>query len=277
MPDSIKPLTGYPSVDKPWLKYYSEEAINAPLPECSIYEYLYENNKDYPNDVAINYYGRKITYRELFDNIDRAAKGFAALGVKQGDIVTVALPSVPEALYAVYALNKLGAVTNMIHPLAGEKEIVHYLNEVESTVAVLFDGTYEIIGRSIGETRVKHAIVVSAADSLPLGIKLLHGLKHKAAKLPANSAFLTWKQFIETGKSAALPNVKKNPEEMAIISHTGGTTGEPKGVMCSDKNVNAIIWQVGRVLPSKRQDRMLVVLPPFVNYSLVNGMFERVK
>lgn len=265
-------LTGYPSIDKPWLKYYSDEAINAPLPECTIYDYLYENNKDCSDDIAINYYGRKITFGELFENIDCTAKGFAALGVKPGDIVTVALPSVPEALYAVYALNKLGAVANMIHPLAGKQEILHYLNEVESNVAVLFDGTYEIMGSSIGETRVKHAVVVSAADSLPFGVKLLYGLKHKSAKLPPKSTFLTWKHFLNGGVGTALPIVKKNPDEMAIISHTGGTTGEPKGVMCSDKNVNSLIYQLVCNFEYSRQGVCLAILPPFINYSLIDSM-----
>ena len=114
--------TGFPSIDKPWLKYYSEEAINAPLPECTIYEYLYENNKDYPSDIAINYLGRKISSKELFENIDRTAAAFLKAGVKEKEIVTVALPSIPEALYCVYALNKIGAVANMIHPLAGTEE-----------------------------------------------------------------------------------------------------------------------------------------------------------
>ena len=129
-----KKLTGYPSIDKPWLKYYSEEAINAPLPECTIYEYLWENNKDHLDDIAIIYFNRKITYGELFENIDKTASALLALGVKPGEIVTVAMPSIPEALYAVYALNKIGAVANMIHPLAGEQELLNYLNEVESKV-----------------------------------------------------------------------------------------------------------------------------------------------
>ena len=267
-----KELTGFPSIDKPWLKYYSKEAIIASLPECSIYEYLWKNNKEYPFDIAINYYGRKITYRELFDSIDATAKGFAALGVKQGDIVTVALPSVPEALYCVYALNKLGAVANMIHPLAGEKEIIHYLNEVESTVAVLFDGTYEIMGRSVGETHVKHAVIVTAADSLPVGVKLLYGLKKKTVRFPVNSMFLSWKQFIKSGSGRTLHIAKRNFDEMAIISHTGGTTGEPKGVMCSDRSVNALIYQLVCNFEYKRQETCLAVLPPFVNYSLIDGM-----
>ena len=126
--------TGFPSIEKPWLKYYSEEAIKAPLPECSIYEYLVENNKDYPEDIAINYLGRKITYKELFENIDKAAAAFLKVGVKEKEIVTIALPSIPEALYCVYALNKIGAVANMIHPLAGKNETLDYINEVHSRI-----------------------------------------------------------------------------------------------------------------------------------------------
>ena len=269
-----KKLTGYPSIDKPWLKYYSEEAINAPLPECTIYEYLKENNRDFPEDIAILYLGRKIKYGELFHQIDRTAAAFAALGVKPGEIVTVALPSIPEALYVVYALNKIGAVFNMIHPLAGEKEILHYLNEVQSEVAVLFEGTYNIIKDSIGQTKVKHAIVVSAGESLPFGVKQLYFLKTPRARLPKPSVFHSWKDFLAAGANTVAPSVQKDPHAMALISHTGGTTGEPKGVMCSDYNINALIWQVGKTLPSSRQERMLVVLPPFINYSLVNGMFE---
>ncbi len=267
-------LTGFPSIDKPWLKYYNEEAISAPLPECTIYEYLMENNRDFPDDIALLYLGRKIKYGELFRQIDRTAAAFSALGVKPGEIVTVALPSIPEALYVVYALNKIGAVSNMIHPLAGEKEILHYLNEVQSEVAVLFEGTFDIIKDNIGQTKVEHVVVVSAGESLPFGVKQLYFLKTPRARLPKPSFFQSWKDFLDAGANTAAPSVQKDPHAMALISHTGGTTGEPKGVMCSDYNINALIWQIGCNLPHTRQERYLVVLPPFINYSLVNAMLE---
>lgn len=269
-----KKLTGYASIDKPWLKYYSEEAINAPLPECTIYEYLWENNKNYPKDIALEYLGAKITYGELFAHIDACEKSLTALKVKRGDIVTVALPSVPEALYMVYALNKMGAVANMIHPLAGEKEILHYLNEVNSEVAIIFEGTYKIVASSIHTTTVKKAVVVSAGDSLPFGIKQLYMLRNKLPQFASNGLFMNWKQFLALGKTAEVTSVKKDSSTVAVISHTGGTTGEPKGVMCSDRNINALIWQIGCNLPHGRQERYLVVLPPFINYSLVNAMLE---
>ena len=144
-------LTGYPSIDKPWSKYYSDKALNGPLPECTIYEFLWENNKHFPKDIAINYYGRLITYKEMFAQIDKTASALLALNVEPGEIVSVALPSIPEALYVVYALNKIGAVANMIHPLAGESETVHYLNEVRSRVAVLYDGGFAYLMNSISQ------------------------------------------------------------------------------------------------------------------------------
>lgn len=265
--------TGYPSIDRPWLKYYSDDAIKATLPECTIYEYLVEKNKDYPADVAIIYLGRKISYGELFQNIDETAAAFIKAGVKEKEIVTVALPSIPEALYCVYALNKIGAIANMIHPMAGTEETVNYLNEVGSRIVVIFDGAFNAIADDISKTSVEKVIVASPADSLPVSFKVLYNLKTKRPKMDSR-VFMTWKQFIRNGKGAIIPNIKKDCHEMALISHTGGTTGEPKGCMITDYNANAEVWQVGMTMNPSRQECMLAVLPPFVNYSLVNGMFE---
>ena len=101
-----KELTGYPSIDKPWLKYYSEEAIHVTFPKATVYECIYKNNRDHGNEIAMTYYGKKITYRKLFAEIDKAARAFTALGVKSGDNVAICMPAVPEALYTVLALNK---------------------------------------------------------------------------------------------------------------------------------------------------------------------------
>lgn len=265
--------TGYPSVDKPWLKYYNDESINTSLPEFTIYQYLWQNNKDHKSDIAINYLGNKITYAQLFHNIDLVAAAFLSLGVKPGEIVTIALPSIPEALYCIYALNKIGAIVNMIHPLAGKNEIIHYLNEVESRIAVFFEGTCKIIGEDITKTKIQHIIVASVGNSLPVHLKYLYYLKTRDFKLPGSSVYSLWKEFIGN-QSKSVSECKRDIHSVALISHTGGTTGEPKGVMCSDYNINAVIWQVGAALPHKRQEKNLVVLPPFINYSLVNSMLE---
>jgi len=264
-------LTGYPSLDRPWLKYYTAEIQNAPLPECTIYEYMYENNKDYPQDIALNYMGRKITYREFFENIDQTARALSAIGVKPEEIVTVALPSIPEALYVVYALNRIGAGANMIHPLAGKDERINYLNEVQSRIAVIFDGAYETIASDIHRTSVEKVIVASPGDSLPRALKFAYAVKNGKCK-PAGDVFQTWNDFIKAGNGTELKAVKKDCRKMAIISHTGGTTGEPKGVMCSDVSCNSLMWQLLCNFEFQRQEISMAVLPPFVNYSLVESM-----
>ena len=263
-------LTGYPSIDKPWLKYYSKEAIEATLPECSIYEYLVQNNQDYPSDIAILYLGKKITYKELFENIDKTAAAFIKAGVKEKEIVTVALPSIPEALYCVYALNKIGAVANMIHPLAGKEETLNYFNEVHCRIAVIFDGAYDTIADDVDKTSVERVIVASPSDSLPIALKIAYNLKVKKPKL--NSKSVSWKAFIQAGRDTTVKPIKKDCHEMAIISHTGGTTGEPKGCMLSDYNTNSVIGMISNDLEYERQEINMNVLPPFVNYSLVDGM-----
>lgn len=269
-----KKLTGFPSIDKPWLKYYTEEAINGTIPECSIYEFLWENNKNFPHDIAINYYGREISYKEMFEQIDKTASAFLALDVVPGEFVTVALPSIPEALYVVYALNKIGAIANMIHPLAGETETVQLLNEVGTRVAVLYDGGFTSFVKGIAKTSVKHAVLVSISCSLPEPMKTAFLAKTPGFSIPDGSPFVLWDNFIVNGHGIYPMWVNKDCYSPAIMSHTGGTTGEPKGVMCSDWNVNAMIWQMAHTIPVLRQENQMAILPPYVNYSLVNAMLE---
>ena len=169
---------------------------------------MYENNKDYLDDVALLFFGRKITYKELFERIDDAAKAFKYIGVSSGEIVTVALTSIPEALYCVYALNRIGAVANMIHPLAGKEETIAYFKEVNSKTVVVFDGAIEAIAQEIEKTSVKNVIVASPADSLPFPLKIAYKLKTKECK-PDGKAFRSWRSFIQDGKGTPVNAMRK--------------------------------------------------------------------
>ncbi len=266
-----KQLSGYPSIDKPWLKYYTEEAINAPLPECTVYELIYNNNKDYLADTAINYYGRKIPFFSLFANIETAAKAFYANGVRKGDIVVVSTANIPEAVYTFYALNRLGAIANMIDPRTDLAGTHRYIKEVNAKLVVCIDAVYPRIAKAIDNTDVKSVVIISPADSLPQPLKTLHRLKNKVAKSVQNA--IRWNRFLATGKDAQpeYPAYEKNTT--CVIAHTGGTTGVPKGVMLSNDNINAMSHGYRYVgIPFKRRDKFFCDLPPFIMYGLCLGL-----
>lgn len=270
-----KKLTGYPSIDKPWLKYYSEEAINAPLPECTIYEYLWENNKDHLDDIALNYFDRKVTYGELFENIEKAAKAFSALGVKQGDIVVMATVTTPETIYAFYGLNRLGAISNMVDPRTSTEGIKDYISEVGAKLVLIIDAALTKIKKAVVGTKADTILVASPADSLPQPKKSLfllsNKLKGKTPKL--SDKCISWTNFIKKGfdKSPAYSKYKK--DTCCVIVHTGGTTGTPKGVMLSNENLNSSVVQCDRSgFNFQRKHKWLGVMPPFIAYGIGNGL-----
>lgn len=141
--------TGYPSIDKPWLKYYSEEAIEAQVPQITMYDYMKKCNQGHLNEVALVYYENKIRYSELLHNIERTALAFHAIGICSNDIVTICLPNIPESVYILYALDAIGAVSNWIDPRFGIEEIAENLTKVESKVLVILDDFYPKLSVSV--------------------------------------------------------------------------------------------------------------------------------
>ena len=267
-----KELTGYPSIDKPWLKYYTEEAINAKLPECTIYEYLWENNKDYPKNVALNYFDRKITYGEVFANIDKATKAYSALGLQNGDIVTVCAVTIPETIYSFYGLNRLGVVCNMVDPRTSAEGIREYIKEVDSKIVITIDVAYPKIVDAIKGTSVEKIVVISPADSLPQPKKFLYKA-FKATKIPNDNINIKWNELSAIGaeNEPAIVAYKKNTP--CVIVHTGGTTGVPKGVMLSNDNMNAAAFQaIIAGFDFKREHSWLNIMPPFIAYGVGNGL-----
>ena len=268
-------LTGYPSIDKPWLKYYSKEAVNTSLPECTIYEYLWENNRNHIEDVALNYFGRQITYGELFENIEKAAKAFSALGVKAGDIIVLTTVTTPEMIYSFYALNRLGAISNMVDLRTSTEGIKNYILEVDAKLVLTLDVALPKIEKAILGTNVQRIVVISPADSLPQPKKalfLLSGiLKGKSLKLSEHC--IAWTDFVNQGNGVVPVCSSYKKDTCCVIVHTGGTTGAPKGVMLSNENLNASVVQCdlsGFIF--RRKHKWLGVMPPFIAYGISNGL-----
>lgn len=109
-------MTGYPSIDKPWLKYYSKEFINKPLKKCTVYQNVYTSNSEHMSDIALIYFNNKISYRTLFREVDRCAYSLKCMGIQSGDIISLCTAETPESIYLLLAANKLGAVCNFVNP-----------------------------------------------------------------------------------------------------------------------------------------------------------------
>ena len=264
-----KPV-GYPSIDKPWLQFYPEEAITEDLPKMKAYDYIYERNKKYTNQVALSYFGKKISYDELFNKIDMVAKAFKAKGISSGDVVTMAMATTPEMLYIFYALNKIGAVVNIIDPRLTADEIQEKIDLSSSKTLIGLEMTVDNVLSGNKEKAFENIIVVSPFESAPLPLRIIGKAKEKKY---SNKRIHDWDSFISAGKEYKGPIDSEYVEgKPAFIIYTGGTTGSPKGVVLTNDNLNAMaIMQVVSGYNLERKDTFLNFLPPFSAYSVVNA------
>ena len=259
--------------NEPWLEYYSREERKIKFTKMSIYHFMMEKSDENRNLVALNYFDKKISYREMFNNIDITARGLREFGVKKGDIVTVCLPNMPEAIYIFYACNKIGAVCDIIHPLSSTDQIKFYLNESKSRFLFLVDFNYEKFASIKEETLVYKTILVSPKESMPMALSLgytfTRGLRIRKPK-SSDHDYMTWKEFVYWGlsnKKEFEANVKK--DDLALILHSGGTTGSPKGIMISNYSFNAIAQQGAvNVIDVRPQDKIVTILPIFHGFGL---------
>ena len=223
--------------------------------------------------IALNYFENRISYNEFFDNINICAKALRSFGVKEGDIVTICLPNMPEAIYAFYACNKIGAIADMVHPLSSPEQIKFYLTENKSRFLFLVDFNYDNFKDVLEETLVYKTILVSPKLSMPLGLSvgytLTRSLKTKRPSM-RDSDYMTWKEFMLTGVTYGKEfkaNVKK--DDVALILHSGGTTGSPKGIMISNYSFNALAQQSAvNVIDVRPKDKIVTILPIFHGFGL---------
>lgn len=271
------PPVGYLSIDKPWLKYYTEEMILEDSPLVTCYKNLVINNKEHLNDVAIEYFAKEITYKELLENIDRAAQAYKTIGVKKGDIVTICSITTPEIIYSFYALNKIGAISNMVDVRYTKQAIQDFLNETDSKYLVMLDLCYPRVKEIIDNTSVEKVVSVSPINSIPVVLKSLlksiNTLKGKNINFDGDDRYIDWNVFIKNRLNLVVlpePYVKNYP---AAIVHTGGTTGVPKGVLLSNDNFNNATMQIKNSnVNADRGYRFLNIMPPFIAYGIALGL-----
>lgn len=260
--------TGYPSIDKPWLKYYSDEEWSNPVPERTLWRTVYENNKDNLDTIALNYYGNKITYRKLFREIEKCQYTLRKYNVKKGDNIALLMLTIPETLYLFFALNKIGACANFINPLFSEKEICQLINESDASIIFVLDVMFEKIINILEKINVDKIVVVPMETSLPLAKKLIVKVK-KGKKFPKDEKIFKWSQWVIKGRIPQQNDVYKYSQP-AVMVYSSGSTGTPKGIVLSNDGINATLSYYDKTeYRLKRGSTFLCMGSPWASTGLV--------
>ena len=245
-----KKLTGYPSIDKPWLKYYTEEQIHAPLPHMTAYEYLKTQNAERLDYLAIDSEMGCFTYGELFAQIDATAKALWAMDIQKGKNVLSMFPVLPHESFLFYGIDAVGAAQCQIAPQYTPAEVCNYANRIDADLFFVFDFilTPEMERMVYENTKVRHIIVV---NFMPL-----RGRDRRT---------MDWDTFMALGKDTTLPQIYRDPaKDVLFFASTGGSTGEPKCVMYSDDSFNlGAIQTLDSPLPYKQKHKWLRLWPIF--------------
>lgn len=270
----LGPMTGYASIDKPWLKYYNENNIDKERLNCSAYDYMKHYNINNLSYNAINYMGNIITYKELLDKIDEVTKSLINLNVKSGDVVTLIMANIPENIYLFYAINRLGAVANIIDPRLKTDEIIEIVNNNKSKLVISIDSfmNKKNILNIKKNSNIENIVLVNPLETLKNNklISFAISCKEKINYHLSSKSFIRWSDFVNNGRNVTLSDIPKYAEEKdAIMVRTGGTTGKPKIVVLSNKNLNEMANQhfLGEYNFNKK-DLFLNFLPPFIAYGI---------
>ena len=256
----------------PWESQMGDIPMHLDYFEGSMVEKVARIAEEYPDNIAFDFMGRPTSYRQMLREIERCAKALKTIGVRENDKVTIAMPNCPQAIYMFYAVNLVGAVANMIHPLSAEKEIEFYLNESESVTAITLDQFYHKFENIRANTKVVNIIIASVKDALsrPLraGYMLTEGRKIK--RIPKEAPVIRWKQFLRMSTHCFYKyRVERKSDDPAVILYSGGTTGTTKGIVLTNRNFNALGQQVVAANPMFRiGDKMLAAMPLFHGFGL---------
>ena len=252
-------------VKTPWKDYVGDVPMHLDYFQGSMFDAVARIAEEYPNNIAFDFMGRSTTYRKMVQEIEKCARSLKTLGVRPGDKITIAMPNCPQAIYMFYAVNLVGGIANMIHPLSAEKEIEFYLNESQSTTAITLDQFYDKFEHIRQNTGIINIIIASVKDALSRTIRAGYMLTEgrKIQKIPDDAPVIRWREFMDMSRFCFYKNFRVER------GYDGGTTGTTKGIVLTNGNFNALAQQIIATNPMFRPgDRMLAAMPLFHGFGL---------
>lgn len=269
-------------MDKPWQAHYDPWFKNhLNYPELTMYELVARTARRLPNYTALSFMGRKINYQSLLESIDRAAACLGQIGFKAGDVATICLPNVPHAVIFFYAVNRLGGICNMVHPLTPAEEMSHYIRTTHSDYLIILDAMLMKQTEMLDNSRIKRTIVCSLMDYLNLGLKVGFFVTkgRKIAASPKREPYLKWNEFMSLATEAGSYHRERGANDCAVYLHSGGTTGMPKSIMLSSFNFNVLAVQGPQIIGIRDAEHfdpaglsMVTILPLFHGFGLCMGL-----
>ena len=263
------------SSSAPWTKYYGNTPASIDYPRATMYQLVAEAAKRYPNNTAYIFMGKETGYKTFLSRIDAAARGLYHMGIRKGDKVTICMANTPQAVDCFYALNRIGAIPNMIHPLSAAKEIAFYLNFSKSKAILTLDQFYNKVSEIVPELEnPTQVLIAKIADELPFPLNLAYPLTKSGRHPLPKTGYTLWSSMVAAGKDTSLPEDDGKWSDCGAILYSGGTTGTTKGIMLSNMNFNALGLQTiaasgyGSVAGMK----MMSIMPVFHGFGLGIGI-----
>lgn len=251
-------------------KYYPMLYSHLEYPNKMIYEHFFDSSKEHPNYIAYEYFGKEVTYQKFIEQIEECAKALKSIGTNENDVVTICTPNMPEAIIMFYAINMIGAIANIIHPLSSENEILYALNISNSSKIITIDVSVQKIVNVLEETKLTDIIVCSPSENMKFDKRFLYWLsKGRKQELPECDLIITWSEFLSLGQGySGNYIVKKDKNDPAVILYSGGSSGKPKGILLSNLNFNALAMQAKEIVMPKPKEVILCIMPIFHGFGL---------
>lgn len=266
--------TIFPAKERPWLRFYDKDAeqIATGVPQgITIWQFLERKMNQLGPGTAIEYFGRKISREMFLHEVERWARVFHGLGVKEEEVVCLYGPTIPEFCYMAFALNRLGAVPYFLKLSASPKAMQE--ETCDARVAVVFDGMWENVRETFSQPRFSHVLFVSAADSMPAPLRQIVSWKSRAVTraLPQGERYQRAGQALRKYGQGALPAAAFHPGRTAFITSSSGTSSANlvKGIMTTNEAAIAQVLQaVAARFNFTPRDRLLNNLPLTASSSL---------